>query len=263
MPGGGLGLMTWSTQAESRDVTIVAGGKTLYSSASIAGADLVDPQGDWRVTNGTIAQSSPETNRTVMLKGANAPAGDYTLRFKARKIAGAEGFMVIMDSRQDGDLRWNIGGWANRETAFQRNGGVVGKSVPGHIETNRWYDVRVEREGNRTRGYLDGKLIQEIVETGAPDFALSAGIDEKTNEVVLKVVNGSAETKTTRLDLSGVRLKGTGKAIVLTGPDLLAENSFDAPNRLAPVERPVSGVVSGMTYGFAPRSVTVLRLPIR
>jgi len=34
--------------------------------------------------------------------------------------------------------------------------GVVGK-----IETNRWYDIRIEVQGPSVKAYLDGKLVQQ------------------------------------------------------------------------------------------------------
>jgi alpha-L-arabinofuranosidase len=261
-PGGGIGLMTWNTKTEFRDIVVTENGKQTYSSAGIGASGLEQSRGDWSVTGDTITQSALETDRTVRLKNA-LPKGDYTLTLKARKLEGLEGFIVMLDQTDGGGLQWNVGGWQNRETAFQRNGAVVGRSLPHSIESNHWYDVRIEREGNRTRGYLDGKLVQEIVERGAPDLTAVAGIDTKAKELVLKVVNGSDDGRAATLDLAGQRVGGTAKVTVLTGPSLLAENSFDDPKKIAPVTSTLSGVAPGMSYTFAPRSVTVLRIPIR
>ncbi len=259
-PGGGIGLMTWSTRTEFRDITLTANDRVVYSSRGIGPAGLERARGDWKVgSDGTIAQSTLDTDRTVLLKGAVAPEGDYTLSLKARKREGQEGFIVMLDQKETGGLQWNVGGWSNQETAFQRNGGVVGRSLPVKIETNRWYDVRIERQGAVTRGYLDGKLVQTLTETGAPDLAAVAGVDEKAKELVIKVVNGSGEARAATLDVAGGKVALGGKAIVLTGPDLMAENSFAAPTAIAPV----ASTFSGTSYTFAPRSVTVLRLPIR
>jgi alpha-L-arabinofuranosidase len=260
--GGGIGLMTWNTKTEFRDIVVTENGRQTYSSAGIGASDLERARGEWSVSGNTITQSAIETDRTVRLKNA-LPKGDYTLSLKARKLEGLEGFIIMLDQTEIGGLHWNVGGWQNRETAFQRNGTVVGRSLPYSIEAGRWYDVRIERQGNRTRGYLDGKLIQEIVEQGAPNLTAVAGIDKVSKELVLKVVNGSNEARTAKLDLSGGRVGGTAKVTVLTGPSLLAENSFGSPRLIAPVSSTLSGVASGMSYQFAPRSVTVLRIPIR
>ncbi|RYG20638.1 alpha-L-arabinofuranosidase, partial [bacterium] len=188
--GGGIGLMTWNTKTEFRDIVVTENGRPTYSSSGISASGLERARGHWSVTGDTITQSALETDRTVQLRGA-LPKGDYTLSLKARKLEGLEGFIIMLDQNEIGGLQWNVGGWQNRETAFQRNGTVVGRALPHSVETGRWYDVRIERQGNRTRGYLDGKLIQEIVEEGAPNLVAVAGIDSKAKELVLKVVNGA------------------------------------------------------------------------
>lgn len=262
--GGNVGLMTWETDAEFKDVRLEAEGVGFAKGPELAQYPFNPRRGAWTLKDGTFRQSSLDTNQTMVFPGVDTTgASRYTYSVKARKLNGKEGFLIVIDDRSGSQLRWNIGGWGNTETAFERNGAVTGNRVPAHIETGRWYDIRLEREGNRTRGYIDGKLVQELVETGSPDLAAVAGIDEKAKELVIKVVNGSDDARTATLDLSGRRLADTGKSIVLTGPSLNAENAFDKPNQIAPVTSPVKGISPGMTYTFAPRSLTILRIPIR
>ena len=262
-PGGGIGLMTWATKSEFRDITLVSGGKTLYTSVDVTTASLVDPQGDWSVKDGIISQSSLENNRTVRIKDAVVPDDDYTLNLKARKLAGAEGFLIVFDMKAGRQLRLNVGGWQNSLTGFERDGSITGERVPVTVESNHWYDVRIERQGSVTRAYLDGKLVQTLRESGALDFTAIAGVDDKTKELIVKVVNASDATRTLRLDIGGAQLRGTGTALVLTGPDLMSENGFGAPNKIAPRKTTVSGLKAGSAYTFQPRSVTVLRLGLR
>ena len=261
--GGNVGLMTWETQAEFKDLRLVAEGKRLPQGADLSRYGMAARGGAWKESDGTITQSQTGTNRVLVFPGSDTTgASKVTLSLKARKTGGDEGFLFIVEDREGSQLRWNVGGWGNRQHGFERNGTVVGDRVPGNIETGRWYDVRIEREGNVTRGYLDGKLVQTLVEEGTADLAAVAGIDEKAGELVVKVVNGSDDARTATLDLSGGKVGAGGKVIVLTGPSLTAENSFDAPTAIAPVETALN-VVPGMNYTFAPRSVTVLRIPIR
>ena len=253
-PGGGLGLMTWNTSAEFRDVALNVGGTTVALAPALG-----DARGAWSLSDGTIAQTSLDPDRFVPLTGGTAPDGDYTLSLKARAVAGKEGFLIVMDLKDGGQLRWNVGGWDDTATGFERNATVVGDRVPVRVEPGRWMDVRLERRGGEVRGYLDGRLVQTLHETGAPDLAAVAGVDERTRELVIKVVNGSDEPRTMTLDPSGGRVADSGTMTILTGPSLLAENSFAAPTAVAPVETRVSG----RAFTFPPRSVTVLRLPIR
>jgi alpha-L-arabinofuranosidase len=114
-----------------------------------------------------------------------------------------------------------------------------------------------------TRAYLNDRLVQTLRESGAPDLAAVAGVDEKAKDLIVKVVNGADVARTMRLDVGGAILKGTGAALVLSGPDLLAENGFDTPNRIAPLKATISGLRPNSSYTFPPRSVTILRLALR
>ena len=259
-PGGGIGLMTWATRSEFKDIVLASGDKTLYSSSGVSNASLVDPQGDWSVKDGIISQSSLENNRTVRIKDALAPEGDYTLSLKARKLEGAEGFLIMFDMKSGQQLRLNVGGWKNSLTGFERDGSIIGERVPVTVAANRWYDVRIERQGSTTRAYLDGQLVQTLRETGAPNLAAVAGVDKKTNELIVKVVNGADIARSMPLEIGGAKLNGTGSAWVLTGPQLQSENGFEAPNRISPQKTKVSGLKAGSSYTFQPRSVTILRL---
>lgn len=75
-------------------------------------------------------------------------------------------------ARTDGDWYWwNIGGWNNTRHAIEKAAGgaktILGAEVPGHVETGRWYDVRIELPGPRIRRHLDGKLIHDVEDRGA------------------------------------------------------------------------------------------------
>lgn len=255
-PGGEVGLETWGTQAEFRDIQLTVDGKT----TNVDGYARDVKRGDWKESNGVLRQSSLDTDRVMLFKGSDTgKSSHYTLSLKARKISGKEGFIIRFDEHDDQWIQWNLGGWGNTDTAFQRNGTIVSNRVPLPIETDRWYDIRIERDGSTVRGYLDGKLIQEFHEEGTPDFTAVAGIDDRTKELVIKVVNGSDEGRIANLDLHGRSVAATGKALTLTAPTLFTENTFANPTAVAPVKSSFAGT----TYAFSPRSVTILRLRLK
>ena len=87
---------------------------------------------------------------------------DYTFSLKARKLGGAEGFLILFRVKDENQKSWwNIGGWGNTRHAIEI-GGEVGRSVPGRIETGRWYDIRIELAGSSIKCYLDGKLVHDV-----------------------------------------------------------------------------------------------------
>jgi alpha-L-arabinofuranosidase len=268
---GGIGLGTWRTQAEYKDIVVTQNGRTLYSESFANGAPGWRGQsGDWKAVDGVYRQSAGGDNRRAYLTSpALADQSDYTLQLKARKLGGDEGFLIIFRARNPEDIYWwNIGGWINREHGLERIGGGVsgriGEHVFGRIETGRWYDIKIELEGPRIRCYLDGKLIHDVTERPIPMFAAVAGKTDKTGEIVVKVVNGSDEERTATLNLEDAgRLQPNGTAITLTSASLEDENSLEQPKKVAPTSKRISGVGPKFSYTFPARSLTILRLRTR
>jgi len=115
----------------------------------------------------------------------------------------------------------------------------------------------------------------------APLYACAAR-DERTGDVIVKVVNASAGPMETQINLAGPSaLTGQGMAIVLTSASGKDENSLDTPTRVSPrsepvrfkgtsitriaspKSEPVSFKGSSLTRAFPGNSFTVLRLKTR
>jgi hypothetical protein len=157
---GMIGVGTWSTQAEFKDIKVTKDKQTLYSSdfsKDLQGWKTMG--GKWEVVDGVLRQSSDEENVRALIGDVNW--GDYTLRLKARKIGGKEGFLILFGSPGDDTKSWwNLGGWDNTQYGLELPDAAA-LQVPGKIEMNRWYDIRVEVRGASVKCYLDGKLIQQ------------------------------------------------------------------------------------------------------
>jgi alpha-L-arabinofuranosidase len=96
---------------------------------------------------------------------------------------------------------------------------------------------------------------------GGQNYFASASLDDRTGEVVLKVVNADASSREVRINLAGAaKVNAKGKAFVLANSDLKAENSLDEPTRVAPLEQTFAVPSREFTYKLAPNSLTVLRL---
>jgi len=264
---GSIGLGTWHTSAEYKDIEVVQDGKTVYQSDFGKGADgWSTRRGDWSVVDGAYRQNSDEENPVTALDApALANASDYTLKLKARKISGAEGFLVLFRAQDNRNWYWlNLGGWGNTRTALERriDDGQerLGQSTPGVIETNRWYNIRLELHGPHIQAYLDDQQVVDVVEPSTPLFATTAGVD-KDGTIIVKAVNGSNTSLTTNVTLTGGESATYhGTATVLTSASPEDENSLDNPDKIAPLTRPVSFEGPSFPYSFAANSVTVLRL---
>ena len=259
--GGAVGVGTWFTQAEFKDITVTSGGATLASSEQTSakkGWKLLG-NGDWKFDGGVISQSKLEENIRAVF--GDKKWTDYTLSLKARKLGGAEGFLVLFNVKNDnGKSWWNIGGWGNKRHGVEM-GGVAGESVDGSIETGRWYDIRVELKGSNIKCYLDNKLIHDLKTPGIKSIYASASREDKNGEIILKVVNVAENAQAAEISLNGAgKLGATAKAIVLTSESSTDENTLAEPNKVVPVTKTVE--VSGPTLrqSFPGNSVTVLRI---
>jgi alpha-L-arabinofuranosidase len=258
---GMIGVGTWNTAAEFKDIKVTApDGKTLFASDFSANSDAWKKQGegDWALDDGALLQKAEK--EFVRALAGDKSWTDYTLTLKARKISGREGFLVLFHIVGDADRTWwNIGGWNNTQNGIENGGTMDGK--PGSIETGRWYDIKVAVQGRHVKCYLDDKLIHDVdYESAEPIKALyaSAARDARSGDLILKVVNGSANPLETTLDLKGEK-RGEVLATVLTSGSGTDENSITEPMKVSPKTEkfPFSG--STLTRTFPGNSFTVLR----
>lgn len=263
--GGAVGLGTWATQAEFADVRVERDGATLLEAAFRDGAPGWRPlRGAWQAADGVYRQASEEVD-------CRATAGDptwdhYDYRLRARKLGGAEGFLILFRVRDDSNWYWwNLGGWGNRWHAVEQSVGgsktLATAQVPGRIETGRWYEIRVDVDGARVRCYLDGRLVHSFEDSGLRSLHAAAGAMDRSRELVVKVANTSNVARETDVMVAGVKvgpLSGTATVLTADSPD--AENSLADPTRVAPVTRRVRFERPAFRYRFPAHSLTVLRL---
>lgn len=266
--GGAIGLATWETQAEYREVRVTRHGETLYADDFAQGAPGWRVyRGEWKAQDGSYRQTG--TGIDLRAIAGDPRWSDYTIQLKARKIGGAEGFLIMFRVRDDGNWYWwNLGGWGNVRHAIEKsvNGGksIVGAPVPGRIETDRWYDIRIELRGRRIQCYLDGRRIHDVEDAGIQTMTAIAGRDTRTGELVVKVVNAEDVPRTTAITLEGAETYvPEARAIVLTSNHPDDENSFSQPFKVAPVTTTIRGVGRRFTHTFPPHSLTILRLKPR
>ena len=90
---------------------------------------------------------------------------------------------------------------------------------------------------------------------------MSAVKDDKSGDVILKVVNASAKSIKTEIDLKDAKvLTGKGKAIVLTSASPLDENTLENPKKVFPKTENVKFSGTAITRSFPGNSLTILRL---
>jgi len=246
-----FGLGTWNTQAEFKDAEVT--GDRL--------AQIRPAGGTWTTSDGLFSQMAPGDDRRALF--SMKAIQDGTIRLKARKIGGTEGFLIMFRAHDDKNYYWwNIGGWGNREHAIERvSDGAkyqISPHVAGGVQTNRWYDIRIDLQGRHIRCYLDDKLIHDIEERPLPTIAAVAGRYDKSGDIVVKVINGTGTPRLADLNL-GIAIKGIARTVLAGNPG--DENSLDQPIKVAPRTDHVPP--QSKVFTFEPNSLTILRIKTR
>ncbi len=204
-------------------------------------------------------RSSEDDNVRAILPGMAFT--NFTYSLKARKLSGREGFLVLFNvADPEAKSWWNVGGWGNDHHALEL-GDVVGNETKGSIETNRWYDIRVEVTGTSVKCYLDGKLTSEGQVPKMRSLCASATHAEGNGDVILKIVNTSAEPQDTEVQLDGIAsVESSAKLTVLSSERPEDENSLDQPEKVSPKTETVAVNGKSLRHVFPGNSFTVLRI---
>lgn len=256
---GQIGLGTWADTAEFKDVRVEKNGSALYlSDFSSEAKGWHRDSGRWSVTNGVYRQSRQGQAFSYF---GDETWTDYTLTLKARNTGGGEGFLIVFGRKGGERFWWNLGGWGNTQHALEMNQTPVGAPVPGKIERERWYDVKIEISGSRIRCSLDGKLIHDATVPITQKFYAVTGHDAASGDVVIKAINLSNEAVPAKLNLQGLGpIAATAQATVLQSVSLSDNNNLEQPKKVAPTETTISNAGQNFSHEFPARSLTVLRL---
>jgi glucose/arabinose dehydrogenase len=157
---GMIGFGTWSTKAEFKDIKVVKNGELLFTSDFSEGLGQWNiMRGDWEVEGGVLRQLNEDPDTRILI--GDPKWSDYTITLKARKIKGEEGF-VIMFGIPELDLNkrssWNLGGWGNSYHGLE-SPEIQNERVQGEIIEGKWYDIRIELNGETVKAFLDGSLV--------------------------------------------------------------------------------------------------------
>lgn len=266
---GSIGLATWDTQTEYRNIEVIENGKTVYKSDFANNLNEWDNvRGNWEVKDGAIAQTAQGPQRLMVLKDKSFET--YTLKLEARKTGGTNAFIIpFAVTDRNNMLRAHIGSYVNANTVFEivTDGSVSNISdsrrLRRPIETGKWYSIRLEVGYDKVDCYLNDTLLLSYIEPRKV-FSL-AGRDQSNGDLIIKMVNGADAPCETDIALEGTEvMNGSVTAYTITAPSVRSENSFTNPKEFIPVKT-VPGKVNGkkLNYTFPKHSITVLRIPVQ
>ncbi len=99
--------------------------------------------------------------------------------------------------------------------------------------------------------------------TGQQGLYASAELDRKAGQLVVKLVNTETRARDLKLEVAGGKLGRKARLSILRGEASDAENSFEAPMAVSPVEETMNLGRSEIRLSLSPGSLTVLRADLR
>jgi hypothetical protein len=190
---------------------------------------------------------------------------NYTLELDARKVSGAEGFLVGFAAGGPNNFYWwNLGGWNNTRQALQRaDGGSANEvaAVEGHsITTGQDYHVKVVVSGSKIDLYLDGVLQMSYTQPTAKGLYEVVTRDSKSGDLRVKVVNPGPSTARTAVHVKGAMQVDDQVGVTELVGSPSDTNTKADPTNIVPVSRTWDGGANEFSYDFPAYSVTFLTL---
>ena len=263
-PTGRIGVGTWNTAAEFKDIKVTApDGKVLFTSdfsKDSTGWKFLGDGANWQVQDGALRQTAER--EFIRAIAGDKSWTDYTLELKARKISGREGFLILFHINDDEDrVWWNVAGWNNTQHALELGETLDGRR--GSVEADRWYELKVEVRGAAVKCSMDGRVIHDLKNTLALTRGLfaSATREDASGEVIVKVVNAAHAPTEAQINLAGARnISGSPRAIVLTSENPTDENYLTEPLKVSPKTETLNVNSPRFKHTFPANSLTVLRV---
>lgn len=258
-----VGIGTWNTQSLFADIKATAGDFALSASGKKA-EDFTLCDTTWQAQADGMLQTGSGTPVTAVVN-TQLTGTRYSVSVRAKKVSGNEGFLLLFNYvDKDNYCCFNVGGWGNSATGFEQilaGGKTALKNVGSKIETGRWYDIRVDVDGNKVSGYIDNELIVETELRGltVPGLFTSASMDDKSNEMIVKIVNTGCERETANLDLGDFCADGA-QLIQMKSVSGKAENTLDYPTTVYPVSKHISLEGTAPQFSVPPFSLNILRI---
>jgi alpha-L-arabinofuranosidase len=260
---GAIGLGSWNTSVQYTNIVVTSNGVTLYQS------DFVN-QGTngWRVFNGTWSTNAGMYQQTALITDCYSTSGstnwgNYTISLQARKVSGAEGFLILFNYLDDNNWTWwNVGGWGNTTNAVEQMVGgtkTTYAQIPQTIATNTWYNIAIALTNGMVQCYLNNTLVQTFAYPSG--LITSSTYSKATGQVVVKAVNPYSTPLATTFNITGVNAIAPNATLIqLTSGSAANENSLASPTYVFPVTNVIAGSGTNFMLTLPANSLSILRL---
>lgn len=241
-----------------------------YSNVRIVNHDTGKERnfGGWRAELSDTVEARQEGTAKRFERLCETDWVNYTLHMTAKRTGGPRGFVVSFGQTDDNNrLFWEISGWQNQDSAISSRVNGRGSCLTQSlftVETDVAYELALEVSGRKIRAFINGELMHETEDRVAVIQPLyySSSVDGTTGDTIVKIVNMQATGVSTQIELEDLP-QAEGRRVEsyeLSSHALEDENSFEQPQKIAPVQRDFTFEGSGFAHEFPPHSLTVFRI---
>ena len=286
----GVGNENWGPQYVERLQIFTKAIKAKYPAIKLVNSSGTDPNGArFDYLNGELRKMNADLidehyYRKPEWFFANAGRYDNYPRNSSKIFAGEYAAQSDKTVSVDNRNNWQT---AIAEAAFmtgmERNADVVNMAsyapLFAHIDAWQWTPDMIWVDNLKIYGtpnyYVQklfslnkGTAVVPALENAQPlegkdSLYASAVVDKTTNELIVKIVNASANLQSKNIRVDGVKkLNETASVTVLKASHLTDVNSFSQPASVAPVEQKQTIKGKNISLSLAPYSFTVLRVGI-
>lgn len=267
-----VGLASWGTDAVYRDARLNVGGKevniTDYSEWNTV-------SGNWNATELEIMQNGNQQPAMVVCP-QDIQTDKYSFKVKAKKSSGLEGFMAMFGYKDPKNYLWyNVGGWTNTqnnvEQSIDGNRVALCKGERFSVESDRWYDLQVDVDGDSICCYLDGKLnlsCKAMKGSAMEGVYASTTIDDGAKMMYVKIVNIGDGYADGVINLANCKVDSGRKdelqLIRLSSESGGDENTISNPYNIHPVNVEIkTGNNNDIVFDVPAYSVNIVRIPLK
>ena len=260
---GKIGFGSSKTPVEIKNVVINENGRKIIPDLSRGESR----HGEWSVNdNGILKQTGTSGNSLFVLPDFRSD--NFVLECDVKRNSFKEGVFIFYNVTENINdaIRYNVGGWNCELLTVNRlydglDVGAVGQSAKCSVKPDEWHHVKLTVTPLKSELTLDDKVNLNFTPKTTPSQFISAGMMNKSGDLIVKVVNSGSKDYIPDILIKGLENKEYDCEITtLSAMDDNDENSFENPRKIYPESSIIKLGGNSFKYKFKPFSYTILRI---
>ncbi|HSB94316.1 MAG TPA: alpha-L-arabinofuranosidase C-terminal domain-containing protein [Flavitalea sp.] len=220
---------------------------------------------DWFFSNARRYDQYPRSGAKIFA-GEYAAQSDHTVSINNRNnwltalseaafLTGLERNAAVVDMASYAPLFAHIDGWQWRPD-------LIWVDNLRSYGTPNYYIQQLFSTNKGTR--VVPALLMDSIVAGQDNLYVSASVNDSTKELIVKIVNVASTLQQVQANVVGIGdFASSGSSITVSSINLDEVNSFEEPNKVAPVRSNFKAGKKKFSVAVKPFSVNVYRLPVK